>query len=241
MSEECRFIIFGPPAAGKGTQSKNIVENFKCVHLSTGDLLRQAVQEETEVGKQAKEFMNKGDLVPDEVIIGVVIDALKKPQNSSFLLDGFPRSLGQAEALSKYLNENGTPLNAVVNLNVPEDVLEERICGRRIHKPSGRSYHVKFNPPKVEGKDDKTGEDLIQRADDTAEALKTRLANFNAQTMPVLEFFKNVQPNSILEIDGNKEMDQIWNDINDGLETKFKEKSNSAPATNVACENCVIS
>merc|ERR1712217_319727 len=181
------MILFGPPGAGKGTHAPKIVEKMNAPQLSTGDMLREAVAAGTEVGKKAKSVMESGGLVSDEIVIGIIQDRIKQQDCGwGFILDGFPRTLPQAKALDDMLmTGNREKVNAVIKLNVPDEVLEERICGRWIHKASGRSYHVKFNKPKsYDGvskpsadnmKDDKTGEALYQRADDTAEALKKRL------------------------------------------------------------------
>lgn len=212
-SDVKRFLIFGPPGAGKGTQAPKLVEALGVKHLSTGDMLRAAVANKTELGLQAKAAMNAGQLVSDALVIGIVKEALATC-DKGFLLDGFPRTVPQTEALCNYLDEQNTPLTAVVNLEVPHEILEERICGRRIHKPSGRSYHVVFNPPKEEGKDDVTGEPLIQRSDDCPEKLTERLAAFNAQTMPVLEYVSNKYGADVVKnIDANVHPSQVWVNI----------------------------
>eukprot|EP00494_Astrolonche_serrata_P023112 UN23369 len=149
-------------------------------------MLRAAVAAKTDLGKKAKAIMERGDLVPDDVVVGIVQDAIKRPECAKgFILDGFPRTLKQAEALDKMLDEQNKKIDDVILFDVPDDVLVKRITGRRIHKPSGRSYHLEFNPPKVEGKDDVTGEKLIQRKDDNEETLRPRLKNYHNQTMPL--------------------------------------------------------
>merc|ERR1719499_1806476 len=158
--------------------------------------------------------MDAGQLVSDELVIGIVVEALQGCKGS-FILDGFPRTVPQAKALDKHLGNMG--ITDVVNLVVPQDILEERICGRWIHKASGRSYHTKFAPPKVPGKDDVTGEDLIQRKDDTAEALTTRLEAYNSQTMPILEHYGDVESTTICNIDANKAPGEVWNEIKEAL------------------------
>lgn len=215
-SPKLRMMIFGPPGAGKGTQAPKIVQKTNCVHLSTGDMLRAAVASKTELGMKAKNAMNAGKLVSDDLVVGIVCEALTKEieDGTSFLLDGFPRTIPQAKALDKFLEEQNAPINMVINLQVPQEILEDRICGRRIHKPSGRSYHITFNPPQVEGKDDVTGEELIQRKDDTAEALKTRLKAFNEQTNPILEHYKQKDLNVVKQIQADKKPDDVWNMIN---------------------------
>lgn len=207
-----RLMIFGPPGAGKGTQAPNIVKRLNLKHLSTGDMLRAAVANKTELGMKAKEAMNSGQLVTDEIVIGIVKEAIQSLE-TGFILDGFPRTIAQAQAVDEFLGDNG--ITDIINLVVPESILEERICGRRIHKKSGRSYHVKFNPPKEEGKDDITGEELIQRADDTAEALKTRLKGFNEETAPILEHYK--AKGIIRNIDSNAAPATVWKRVEKAL------------------------
>jgi len=210
-----RMMIFGPPGAGKGTQAPKIVEMTGAKHLSTGDMLRAAVANKTPLGVKAKAAMSAGQLVSDDLVVGIVVEALGDllKAGTNFLLDGFPRTLPQAKALDEYLNKQGAPINTVINLQVPFEVLEERITGRWIHKPSGRSYHTKFNPPKVEGKDDETGEDLIQRKDDTAEALKIRLNAYSTSTMPILAHYNAINKETVKNIDANQQMEIVWTQI----------------------------
>jgi len=212
-SNEIRMMIFGPPGAGKGTQAPKLVEEFNLTHLSTGDMLRAAVKNQTAYGVMAKEAMSSGQLVSDEIVINIIQEALAGVEG--FILDGFPRTVAQAEALDAFLEEQERPITHILNLVVPEEILEERICGRWIHKPSGRSYHVKFNPPQVEGKDDETGEDLIQRKDDTKEALVTRLEKFNAETIPVLNHY--AAQNITLNVDANKHPNEVWVEIQEKM------------------------
>jgi len=208
-----RLLIFGAPGAGKGTQAPKLVETYGVKHLSTGDMLRAAVANKTELGLIAKEAMNSGQLVSDDLVIGIVKEALAGCPNG-FLLDGFPRTVAQATALIEALDQAGTPLTCVINIEVPFSILEERICGRRIHKPSGRSYHLKFKPPAVEGKDDTTGEDLIQRKDDCPEALADRLTAFTNQTVPVLEKVKEIYGEDIVKsVNGDNMPDAVWDQI----------------------------
>ena len=157
-----RVLFIGPPGGGKGTQTPKLVDKFCWCAISTGDMLRAAVAKGTELGKQAKAIMNRGDLVPDNLIVNLIKDKISSPEcRYGFVLDGFPRTLTQAKALDEMLGKDNTALDKIFHFNVKDEVLEERIVGRRIHKPSGRSYHLKFNPPKVEGLDDVTGEKLI--------------------------------------------------------------------------------
>jgi len=184
-------ILIGPPGCGKGTQSPIIVEKFGFKHFATGDMLRAAVAEGTDLGKKADAIMKAGELVPDELVIGLIEENLDNIQGG-FILDGFPRTVEQAKALHEMLQSKKLAIKFVLNFEIPHEMLYDRICGRRVHKPSGRSYHVS-NPkfmPKIEGKDDITGEPLVQRPDDTKEALAKRLLTFTKMTEPVLEYYK---------------------------------------------------
>ena len=172
--------MVGPPGAGKGTQGPFIKDSLCLCHLATGDMLRDAVAKGTELGKKAKDVMARGELVSDELVIGLFKENMSQPEcERGMLLDGFPRTTVQAEKLDAMFKESGKKIDKVVEFKVDDEILVERIEGRRIHKASGRSYHVKFNPPKVPGKDDITGEDLIHRPDDTREALTTRMKAYH--------------------------------------------------------------
>ncbi len=185
-----RLILLGGPGAGKGTQAKFITEKYGIPQISTGDMLRQAVKEGTQLGLEAKKYMDAGELVPDEVIIGLVKERIKEPDcQKGFLFDGFPRTIPQAEAMK----EAGVPIDYVVEIAVPDEEIIKRMSGRRVHLPSGRTYHVIFNPPKVEGKDDVTGEPLVQREDDKEETVRKRLEIYHAQTEPLVDFYKKWQ------------------------------------------------
>ena len=174
------IVLIGPPGSGKGTQAPKIKDDLCLCHLATGDMLRDAVAAGTELGKQAKAIMDRGDLVSDEIVIGLIDDAMKQPQcERGILLDGFPRTNVQAEKLDDMLNSKQKKIDRVLEFKVNDDILIERIEGRRVHVASGRSYHVKFNPPRVENVDDITGEPLIQRKDDNAEVLKKRMGNYH--------------------------------------------------------------
>jgi len=185
------IILVGPPGCGKGTQAPIIKEQHSLCHLATGDLLRAAVSAGTEMGKKAKAVMESGGLVSDDIVIGIIKDNIKTPEcGKGFILDGFPRTVVQAEALDKMLvSEGAGKLSAVIEFKIPDEVLVERICGRWIHQASGRSYHEKFAPPKVPGKDDITGEPLMKRKDDNEATLTSRLGAFHAQTKPVVEYY----------------------------------------------------
>ena len=222
------LILFGPPGAGKGTHAPKIVDKLSIPQLSTGDMLRAAVAAGTEVGKTAKAAMDSGALVTDEIVVGIIADRIKeKDCVDGFILDGFPRTLAQSKMLDKELAKTGEAVSRVIELSVPDAVLTERICGRWVHKSSGRSYHVKFNPPKSLAKlggkdlnkekdktkwmkDDETGEALMQRSDDTAEALVSRLDAYHKQTVPVL---KHYGKKKCVAIDANRDMDSIWASI----------------------------
>jgi len=174
------IVLIGPPGSGKGTQAPKIKDDLCLCHLATGDMLRDAVAAGTELGKQAKAIMDRGDLVSDEIVIGLIDDAMKQPEcERGILLDGFPRTNIQAEKLDDMLNSKQKKIDRVLEFKVNDDILIERIEGRRVHVASGRSYHVKFNPPRVENVDDITGEPLIQRKDDNAEVLKKRMGNYH--------------------------------------------------------------
>ena len=185
------ILLMGPPGAGKGTQAANLVKEFAIPHISTGDMFRAAVKEGTELGKQAKACMDSGKLVPDAVTIGIVKERLAKPDcEKGFILDGFPRTVEQADALSKILPEIGLKLTRVLNINVPAADLIERAVGRRICKKCGATYHIKFNPTKVEGVCDECGGDLYQRADDSEATMKNRLSVYEAQTKPLIDYYQ---------------------------------------------------
>jgi len=212
-------MLFGPPGAGKGTHAPKIETRMESPNLSTGDMLREAVAKGTEVGLAAKKIMNEGGLVSDEIVVGIIRDRIGAPDCSKgFILDGFPRTVKQAEMLDEMLAKTGDKVDSVIEFNVPDEILEERICGRWIHKASGRSYHVIFNPPKslknqmptaVTMRDDETGEALMQRGDDTAEALVKRLKAYHSETEPILARYKAVAH----KVNANQAMDKVWADI----------------------------
>ncbi|KAB2015019.1 hypothetical protein ERO13_D09G247000v2 [Gossypium hirsutum] len=185
-----RLILIGPPGSGKGTQSPIIKDEYCLCHLATGDMLRAAVAAKTPLGIKAKEAMDKGELVSDDLVVGIIDEAMKKPScKKGFILDGFPRTVGQAQKLDDMLGKQGVKIDKVLDFAIDDAVLEERITGRWIHPASGRTYHTKFAPPKVPGLDDVTGEPLVQRKDDTAAVLKSRLDAFHKQTQPVIDYY----------------------------------------------------
>jgi len=182
-----RLILLGGPGAGKGTQASFICQKFGIPQISTGDMLRAAVKAGTPLGLAAKAVMDRGDLVSDDIIIGLVKERILQPDCArGFLFDGFPRTIPQAEAMKT----SGVDLDHVVEVYVPDETIIERMSGRRCHLPSGRTYHVKFNPPKVAGKDDATGEDLVQRKDDEEATVRNRLGVYHQQTEPLVEYYK---------------------------------------------------
>ncbi len=217
-----RLILLGGPGAGKGTQANNIKEKFNIPQISTGDMLRAAVKAGTDLGKEAKKFMDAGGLVPDEVIIGLVKERIKDADCAKgFLFDGFPRTIPQADAMK----EAGVPIDAVVDIDVPDEEIVKRMSGRRAHLASGRTYHVVFNPPKVEGKDDVTGEPLVQRDDDKEETVKKRLDVYHEQTEPLIGYYKGWESSGkpeapkYIRIEGVGKVEQIRNQIFTALET----------------------
>jgi adenylate kinase len=186
------IILLGAPGAGKGTQSNYISKSLGIPQISTGDMLRAAVKAETPLGIQAKKVMDAGQLVSDEIIIGLVKDRLTQPDcTNGCLFDGFPRTLAQAEAL----REDGIKIDHVVEINVDDGEIIERMSGRRVHSASGRTYHVRFNPPKIEGIDDETGEPLVQRADDEEATVKKRLEVYHEQTSPLINYYLGLSNN----------------------------------------------
>lgn len=234
---ERRTIFFGPPGAGKGTQAPIIKEELCLCHLSTGDMLREAVKAGTEMGKKAKAVMDAGKLVSDEIVAGIVAEAIKGPEcTKGFILDGFPRTVPQAKILDGLLKKEGVEVDAVINLTIDDDLLVKRgksmlawmyflnglnlflfdvkVTGRLIHAASGRTYNTFFNPPKVEGKDDVTGEPLMKRGDDTAEKLITRLQEFHEKTTPVLQYYGD----KVKPIDADDDMEAITNKIRKALD-----------------------
>ncbi|RDW18577.1 adenylate kinase [Oceanobacillus chungangensis] len=206
------LILMGLPGAGKGTQAEKIKDKYNIPHISTGDMFRLSIKEGTDLGKKAQEYMDRGDLVPDEVTIGIVKERLSKDDcKNGFLLDGFPRTIAQAEALQQLLSDLGESIDYVLHVDVPEEKLVERLTGRRICPTCGTAYHIEFNPPKVEGICDKDGSQLIQRDDDKAETVKRRLAVNIEQTKPLLDFYQ--EKGYLVTVNGNQEIDNVFEDI----------------------------
>ena len=206
------IMLFGAPGAGKGTQAKYIIEKYGIPQISTGDILRAAVKEGTPMGLEAKACMEAGKLVSDEIIIGIIKDRLAKDDcKKGFILDGFPRTIAQAEALEVLMQEMGIKLDKVISLNVPDKLIVGRVVGRRVCKDCGGSFHVEFNPPKVEGVCDFCGGELIQRKDDSAETVGKRLQEYHSQTAPLFDFY--MERGILADIDGTKEIDEITKEI----------------------------
>jgi len=206
------ILFMGPPGAGKGTQAERIVDGFRVPHISTGDAFRLAMSQGTPLGVQAKSFVDQGLLVPDEITNGIVKERLEKPDcDEGFLLDGFPRTLAQAEALDEMLASMGKKIDHVVNLKVDRDLLLGRLTGRRICKSCGATYHVMFNPPKSEGVCDKCSGELYQRSDDTEEKVGTRLDEYSNKTAPLLTYYSN--KGLLREVDGQQDIDAVTAEI----------------------------
>ena len=208
-----KIILLGPPGAGKGTQAETLCEAFTIPHISTGNMLREAVDEETELGLEAKALMDAGILVSDEVIVGLVEDRISKGDcKNGFLFDGFPRTIPQAQALV----ERDIPIDAVIEIHVPDQDIIERMSGRRMHPGSGRNYHVIYNPPKIDGKDDLTGEDLVQREDDEPETVKDRLKVYEDQTAPLIDFYSEMSKQEKLKyikVSGTSTPEEVSSEI----------------------------
>jgi len=205
------IILFGPPGAGKGTQAKKMVDYYGIPQISTGDILRANVREGTELGLAAKKYMDKGELVPDEVLIGIIKNRLKEQDcEKGFILDGYPRTLPQADALAVILDEINKPIDAVLNLEVPDEELVERISGRLMCN-CGASYHRTFNPPKKDEICDICGGKVFQRADDKEEAVKTRLSVYKKQTEPLIDYY--AKQGVLITLDGTKDIDEVFEEI----------------------------
>jgi adenylate kinase len=212
-----RLVLLGPPGAGKGTQASAIVDKFNIPHISTGDIFRANIKEGTDLGKEAKAYMDKGLLVPDELVVSIVKDRLTKEDcKEGFLLDGFPRTFNQALALDSELDKMDIKLDRVININASAEILIERAVGRRICKECGATYHIKFNPPKVEGICDKEGAELYQRDDDNKETVSTRINVYMDQTEPLIAYYK--EQDLLLDVDGSKSIDAIFETISKQLD-----------------------
>ncbi|AMY06533.1 adenylate kinase [Staphylococcus condimenti] len=211
------IILMGLPGAGKGTQASEIVKKFPIPHISTGDMFRKAIKDETELGKEAKSYMDRGELVPDEVTVGIVKERLSEDDaKKGFLLDGFPRTLEQAEALSKIMKELDRKIDAVINIEVPEEELMNRLTGRRICEVCGTTYHLVFNPPKVDGVCDLDGGKLYQREDDNPETVAKRLEVNVKQSKPIIQYYD--KEGILKNIDGSGDIEKVTESVIDILE-----------------------
>ena len=216
MKKNIHIILLGPPGCGKGTQAQKLIREFGFVQLSTGDMLRAAISKGTEIGMQAKSIIDKGELVSDEIVIGIVRDRIFSTEcECGYMLDGFPRTLAQAEKLDQILSDRNQKIDVVFRLCVPDDMAIRRIAGRRFHITSGRSYNIEFNPPKIEGRDDITGEKLVQREDDKEEIVQSRLNTYHELTEPLVRYY---QKQGILKaIDGTGLPENIYAEIKQTL------------------------
>jgi adenylate kinase len=215
---ELNLILLGPPGAGKGTQAERLVEDFDLPYYATGDILRRAVKDGTELGRKAKEYMDRGDLVPDEVICGVIVERIDSPEAlDGFLLDGFPRTLPQAAALEQALDPLGRRLTAVLSIDVDDGEVVRRLSGRRVCEKNGHPYHVDFDPPKNEGFCDQDGSPLIQRDDDREETIKHRLQVFHDQTEPLVDHYEG--KGLLRRFDGSRSPDEVHAHIRATLAT----------------------
>jgi adenylate kinase len=206
-----RIILLGPPGAGKGTQAERLTKEFGIPHISTGDIFRAALKEGTPLGMKAKEYMDDGKLVPDEIVVGIVKERLQKEDcENGFMLDGFPRTVAQADALEESLSEMGTKLDAVLLITVPDDELITRLTGRRVCRNCSATYHLKFNPPTGE-KCAACGGEIYQRDDDKEETVVKRLKVYHQQTAPLVEYYQ--EKGLLYSIDGEQSMDQVFADI----------------------------
>ncbi|RBP67421.1 adenylate kinase [Alkalibaculum bacchi] len=214
-----RIVLLGPPGAGKGTQAAKIIEEYSVPHISTGDIFRKNLKEGTPLGIKAKGYMDQGLLVPDELVVDLVKDRLLEEDcKDGFMLDGFPRTVLQAESLEEELTRLGQTLNAVININVDAELLFKRLTGRRICKSCGATYHVYFNPTKSEGICDKCGGELYQRDDDQEATVKKRLEVYQEQTQPLIDYYKN--KGTLVDIDGVGEIDDVFSQISASLQER---------------------
>ena len=211
-----RLILLGPPGAGKGTQATNIVKEYGITHISTGDIFRHNIKNQTELGKKVKEFLDNGKLVPDELTIDLVWDRLSKEDcKNGFLLDGFPRTINQAKALQEGLKERGLKLDKVINIDVDKNILVKRLSGRRVCKECGETYHIENKPTKKEGTCDKCSSEVIQRADDNEITVLERIEVYEKQTFPLIDFYTDL--GLILTVDGTLPIEDVFSQIKKSL------------------------
>ncbi len=212
LMPELNLILFGPPGAGKGTQAERLREDFHLPFISTGDMLRENVKNETELGKKAKAFMDAGDLVPDDLIVAMAAERLRQPDaEDGFILDGFPRTIAQAESLEKQLAEMRRRITAALLVDVPDEELVRRLSGRRVCVKAGHNYHVEFDPPKHDDLCDQDGSRLIQRDDDKPEVIKNRLDVYHKQTEPLIDYYD--QKGLMRRVDGTRSPEEVHNHI----------------------------
>ncbi|KPD20588.1 MULTISPECIES: adenylate kinase [Idiomarina] len=212
-----RIILLGAPGAGKGTQAQFLMNTFGIPQISTGDMLRSAIKSGSELGKKAKQVMDAGQLVSDDIIIELVKERIAEPDcQNGFLLDGFPRTIPQADAM----RDNGIEIDYVLEFDVPDEIIVDRMSGRRVHPGSGRVYHIEHNPPKVDGKDDETGEELVIRPDDQEQTVRKRLSVYHEQTEPLVEYYQKLSEEGKTEyhkIDGTQPVDKVSEQLGDLL------------------------
>ncbi len=203
------LVFLGPPGAGKGTQAKRLSEEFNLAHISTGDILRDAVKKGTPLGKKAKEYMDRGELVPDDLIIALIEEVM--PEDRGVIFDGFPRTLPQAEALDRMLERKGKKVDKTVLFEISDDEIVERLSGRRVCPSCGEVYHIKFSPPKNDEICDKCGTKLIQRKDDTEEVIRNRLKVYREQTAPLIEYYE--KKNILFKLDASRPIDEVYKEL----------------------------
>ena len=217
MANVIRIVLLGPPGAGKGTQAKLLQDQYSACQVSTGDILRSAVREQTPIGKEASEYINRGALVPDDVIVKLVAERLKaKDCDNGFILDGFPRTINQAQSLQEILNARGLTLDRVLSIEVPQKLIVERLAGRRTCKGCGALYHTTFDPPKTNGVCERCGGELYQREDDREETIKARLVTYDQQTAPLIGYYR--ERGMLSNIDGVGTVDEIHGRMSQALE-----------------------
>jgi adenylate kinase len=220
---ELNLVLLGPPGSGKGTQGERLQEDYRLPYWATGDILRAAVEEGTEIGKEAKKYMDAGDLVPDEVLIGIIAERISSDEaGDGFILDGFPRTNGQAEALDEKMKELGRELTAAILIDVPEEEVVRRLGGRRTCKENGHVFHVEFDPPKEEGICDVCGGELIVRDDDKPEVIKHRLEQYHEKTAPLIDYYE--KKGILHRVDGAKGPDEVEKQIQALLATVRREE-----------------
>ena len=208
-----KILLLGPPGGGKGTQAKYLIEKFHIPQISTGDMLRDHVKNQTELGLKAKEYMNAGALVPDEVILGMMKERLiEEDCINGYILDGFPRTIPQAKGLDELLLELNQKIDAVIVIEVNDENIVKRMSGRRVHSTSGRVYHIKYNPPKIENIDDETGEDLITREDDQESTVRKRLEIYHEETSPLIQYYQS--GGIVSHVNGEQDIKDVTHSIN---------------------------